>query len=48
MKCAKCGIEVDDEEVMVLKRGQYENKPLCKKCHEKELQVILGETNELS
>jgi len=46
MKCAKCGEEVDDDEIMVLKRGRYENKPLCAVCHKEELQVILGEENE--
>ena len=43
MICKKCGEFVDDEDLMVLKRGQYENKPLCPQCHKEELQKILGE-----
>lgn len=43
MICKKCNEYINDEEAMVLKRGTYENKPLCKKCFDEELQKILGD-----
>lgn len=36
MQCKKCGKELSEEKIFVLKRGEYENKALCKMCFEKE------------
>ena len=43
MICKKCGTFIEDEDVMVLKRGTYENKPLCEKCFVEEKSNLLGE-----
>ena len=36
MNCSKCGAEVADEDIRVLKKGEYQNKPLCEDCFKKE------------
>ena len=41
MICAKCGTKVD--EPMVLKRGEYIDQPLCKKCFYKERKKLIGD-----
>ena len=46
MICKKCGIEIDEEDIRVLKRGQYENKSLCAKCHKEEMHKLLPNMEE--
>ena len=46
MKCACCNKFIEnDEDIRVIKRGTYQNKPLCKICFEIEKVKLYGDKN---
>jgi len=46
MECIKCKINIDDDQVFVLKRGEFENKPLCESCFKEEKSTLYGDHHD--